>query len=454
MIKQTSNNKLSYILTSYGRIKYFYTSTPDINMTSEVVETFEKSTTIHRCREYYLTDHLGNVRVVFCKQLSTNSAILLQQTHYYAHGLEIANLGNTNIEHSNLYNGKELQDEAGLDYLNYGWRQLDPQLGVWHCVDKLANTTPNVSPYAYANNNPVNNVDVDGLYSRGYSAEQLSYMFSYSARQNMTANERFDSRMSGGGSSGIFPAMYQDGIGSNSEWWAQFDLNTAAIGTYFSPNKMQQILLNASSIGEAGESAEQRYAKDYKVASLFNSNKNGASGTVRHKRFGKITVKPIRKSFDGGKLYKNENLAYGDMWNYSFDSDDFANKIAVVENAAFITNKGILVLPNKNNEHDASDIWGCGLPICYNLQNNYYQVKYDNSWLTIYATIHTHPNDRTGTYINGYDISAFGNFGPLVVIGWDGAHVTTNSNANQQQFCTLEQILSNWSIISNLNKLY
>jgi len=165
MIKQTSNNKLSYILTSYGRIKYFYTTTPEIDKTCIDVPSLEKSTTIHRRREYYLTDHLGNVRVVFCKQLSTNNAILLQQTHYYAHGLEIASLGNTATEHSNLYNGKELQDEAGLDYLNYGWRQLDPQLGVWHCVDKLASSTPNVSPYAYANNNPVNNIDVAGLYS-------------------------------------------------------------------------------------------------------------------------------------------------------------------------------------------------------------------------------------------------------------------------------------------------
>ena len=70
--------------------------------------------------EYYLTDHLGNVRVVFCKGF--DKAYELQQNHYYAHGLEIASLGNTATEHSNLYNGKELQKEAGLDYLNYGCR--------------------------------------------------------------------------------------------------------------------------------------------------------------------------------------------------------------------------------------------------------------------------------------------------------------------------------------------
>jgi hypothetical protein len=59
-------------------------------------------------------------------------------------------------------------------------------------------------------NNPINNIDVNGLYSRGYSSEQLRYMFSYTARQGMNANELHDYNMGqgGGGGGGLFPSMY------------------------------------------------------------------------------------------------------------------------------------------------------------------------------------------------------------------------------------------------------
>ena len=46
---------------------------------------------------------------------------------------------------------------------DYGFRQLDPQLGRWHVVDALAEKYYSISPYAYAGNNPINNIDVAGL---------------------------------------------------------------------------------------------------------------------------------------------------------------------------------------------------------------------------------------------------------------------------------------------------
>jgi hypothetical protein len=41
---------------------------------------------------------------------------------------------------------------------------LDPVLGVWHSADKLQEQTPWISPYAYAGNDPINNIDVAGLF--------------------------------------------------------------------------------------------------------------------------------------------------------------------------------------------------------------------------------------------------------------------------------------------------
>ncbi len=65
-------------------------------------------------------------------------------------------------ENKYLYNGKELQDDLGLDWYDYGWRMYDPTLGRWHCVDNLAEKYLSFSPYAYCNNNPIRLIDIDG----------------------------------------------------------------------------------------------------------------------------------------------------------------------------------------------------------------------------------------------------------------------------------------------------
>ncbi|MBK1442511.1 RHS repeat-associated core domain-containing protein [Parapedobacter sp. ISTM3] len=109
--------------------------------------------------EYFLKDHLGNVRAVV-----DHTGTVKQIQDYYAFGLEM-NPGNAySASPINLYryNGKEKQVELGLEQLDYGARFYDPVIGRWGSVDPLAEKYSSLSAYNYAVNNPLNVVDPDG----------------------------------------------------------------------------------------------------------------------------------------------------------------------------------------------------------------------------------------------------------------------------------------------------
>jgi RHS repeat-associated protein len=66
-----------------------------------------------------------------------------------------------------LYNGKELQDDnlagSSLNWYDYRYRFYDPQICRFNSIDRLASDYPYKSPYDYAENRPVNGIDLDGL---------------------------------------------------------------------------------------------------------------------------------------------------------------------------------------------------------------------------------------------------------------------------------------------------
>ncbi|MCD7969454.1 MAG: RHS repeat-associated core domain-containing protein, partial [Alistipes sp.] len=80
---------------------------------------------------------------------------------YYPYGLKWSGSGLMASTNRWLYNGKELQDAAGLDLLDYGFRMYDAFKGSWSSPDPLEQF---VSPYTYAGNNPIRFIDPDGLW--------------------------------------------------------------------------------------------------------------------------------------------------------------------------------------------------------------------------------------------------------------------------------------------------
>ncbi len=111
--------------------------------------------------EYYLKDHLGNTRVAF-----DQNGTVLQDNSYYPFGMSIDGLNYTNTAQSTpnkyLYNGKMMQDEMGLGWLDYGARFYDPVLGRFNTQDRFSEKYMGLTPYHYGANNPIKFIDING----------------------------------------------------------------------------------------------------------------------------------------------------------------------------------------------------------------------------------------------------------------------------------------------------
>jgi len=96
-------------------------------------------------------------------------------------------------ENKYLYNGKEMQDDFGLNWYDYGARMYDPALGRFMTVDPLAEDFYSWSPYSYGFSNPVRFVDPDGMgpYDEilNQVAEQENINIGYSVVHNNKTGE-------------------------------------------------------------------------------------------------------------------------------------------------------------------------------------------------------------------------------------------------------------------------
>jgi RHS repeat-associated protein len=137
----TTTSSLSFIQTDEGRIFRNPNGTFDY--------------------QYDLKDHLGNVRVSFDAGTSGNAQII-QEDDYYPFGLR--NSGGYDYSSNNhfLYNGKEIQTDLANQY-DYGARFYDPVIARWNTIDLLAEKDRRWSPYNYAADNSVINIDPDGM---------------------------------------------------------------------------------------------------------------------------------------------------------------------------------------------------------------------------------------------------------------------------------------------------
>ncbi|MBN3584561.1 hypothetical protein JYB64_19375 [Algoriphagus aestuarii] len=94
------------------------------------------------------------------------SSVIVQETHYDPWGLELTGLGyqNGQIKENNyLYQGKEMMDDQNLNIYDFHARGYDPVIGRTWQLDPHAENYLEWSPYSWTGDNPVLNIDPDGM---------------------------------------------------------------------------------------------------------------------------------------------------------------------------------------------------------------------------------------------------------------------------------------------------
>ncbi|MGN6419487.1 MAG: RHS repeat-associated core domain-containing protein [Pseudobacter sp.] len=138
-------------------------------------------------RMYELSNHLGNVLTTITDRkfgVSSNGSlidyyepVMLSGTDYYAFGSLMRSAGDKAYRYG--FNGKENDNEVkGGDGLqqDYGFRVYDNRLGRFLSVDPITADYPELTPYQFASNSPIANIDIDGLegeYNLGGTNEML-----------------------------------------------------------------------------------------------------------------------------------------------------------------------------------------------------------------------------------------------------------------------------------------
>jgi RHS repeat-associated protein len=127
-------------------------------------------------RQYEAGNHLGNVLATvsdYKKPNDVNADALvdfynpqvISSQDYYPFGAPMKERTFSSAGYRYGFNGKENDNEVkgNGNQQDYGMRIYDPRLGRFLSVDPIAKDYPELTPYQFASNRPIDGIDLDGL---------------------------------------------------------------------------------------------------------------------------------------------------------------------------------------------------------------------------------------------------------------------------------------------------